>query len=63
MSNPKYKVRDRIRPIKESYIYIIDDYYEDEDGDIVYVVHANTKSQKTKEVKEKDVVFAGYTFY
>lgn len=55
---PKYKLKDRVRENHGSYIYIIDDYYED-DEDIIYIVHSLT-SDTMKELKETDLVFAGF---
>ena len=57
-SEPKYKLKDRVRENHGSYIYIVDDYYED-DEDIIYITHSLT-SDTRKELKETDLVFAGF---
>ena len=55
--SPKYKLKDRVKEKRGSYIYIIDDYYED-NGNIIYIAHSLT-SNTVKKLKETDLVFAG----
>lgn len=55
---PKYKLKDRVRENHGSYIYIIDDYYEDGE-DIIYIAHSLI-SETIRELKESDIVFAGF---
>lgn len=61
--NPRYKHNDKVRPLKESFIYIVDDYYITDDNDIIYITHINNHyNNYAKEFKEEELVFAGFNY-
>lgn len=58
----KYQVCDKVRPMKGSFLYIIDDVYVNDEGSVVYITHEANSFKGAiirKEFKEEDVVFAG----
>lgn len=59
----KYRKYDKVRPMKGSFLYIIDDAYVDDEGSIIYITHAENSFNGAiirKEFKEEDIVFAGF---
>ena len=59
---PKYKHNDKVVPLKDSFIYIIDDYYINEDNEIIYIAHIDSSYKKVREFKEEDLTFAGFSY-
>lgn len=58
---PKFKVKDKVIPIKGSYIYVITDYYYDEElGTYFYTTYGLDSSSYTKIFKEDEIKFIGY---
>lgn len=60
--DPKYKCNDKVRPLRESFIYIIDDYYMNDDNEIIYITHIDSPYTKIREFKEEDLTFAGFGY-
>ncbi len=62
MIEPKYKLKDRVRPRGGSTIYIVDGYVEDEEtGKLIYALHSLTTDTE-KFIYEDELDFAGYSF-
>lgn len=61
---PKYRVKDRVRVLRQSYIYIVDDYYYDEElAQYIYIVHGLDSISSIKHFTENELSFAGFTFF
>lgn len=61
MKNPKYKEKDRVLPLRQSFIYVVDSCYYDEELDqYVYVVHS-LNSSTVNYFPENELSFAGVT--
>jgi hypothetical protein len=62
MRKPKYQEKDRVLPLRQSYIYIVDSYYYDEELDkYIYEVHGLTSPTNIKYFHEDELSFAGFT--
>lgn len=62
-SKPKYQIKDRVLPLRQSYIYIVDSYYYDKElGKYIYEVHGLT-SPTIKYFSEDELSFAGFTSF
>lgn len=59
---PKYQEKDRVLPLRQSYIYVVDSCYYDEELDqYVYMVHGLDSPTNVKYFAENELSFAGFT--
>ncbi len=60
--SPRFKVTDRVKPIRGSYLYVIEEILYDEDnGTYVYKVSGLDSPTNIKFFAETDVEFAGFS--
>jgi hypothetical protein len=59
---PKYQEKDRVLPLRQSYIYIVDSCcYDEEREQFVYMVHGLDSPTTVKFFAENELSFAGFT--
>lgn len=62
MKNPKYNVTDRIKPIRGSFLFVIEKCLYDEENDTwAYQAYGLDSPSNVKIFYEDDVEFAGFT--
>lgn len=60
--SPRFKVTDRIKPVRGSYLYVIEEILYDEDnGTYVYKASGLDSPTNIKFFAETDVEFAGFS--
>lgn len=65
MSKPKFQEKDRVKQIRGSFIYIIDEIYYDENDDElpIYSVHGLDSPSVKKMFVEDELEFIGFSNY